>query len=166
MTTEQREIIEKMYEEYRLYLYKYALLILGNKSDAEDAVHQTFEIVSKKEVPIDSAAHPPWLRGILKNVLKHMARERQNREKHIQELTPEQEVSLVSADSTLAADKGAEFIKPAGVSNEEFEMLKYKVLYGYSCEEIARHFSISTEACYKKLQRVKEKLKKTLSQEK
>ena len=34
MTPERRQRIEKMYVDHRLFLYKYALLILGNKSDA------------------------------------------------------------------------------------------------------------------------------------
>ncbi len=166
MTTERNKLIEKMYEDYRLILYKYALLILGNKSDAEDAVHQTFEIVCKKEeIPENPAAHSPWLRGILKNVLKHMARERNIKAKHITELTPEREKELATKESDIAADKFINYIKPDGVSDDDFEILKYKVLYGYSCEEIATRFSISTEACYKRIQRTKERLKKTLNQE-
>lgn len=166
MTTEQNKIVEQLYEDYRLYLYKYACMILGDKTDAEDAVHRTFEIVCEKnEIPDDPVSLPYWLRGILKNVLKHMARERNTALKHMIELTPDMEQSLSNMAGNELADYEINYIKPAEVSDEDFEMLKYKVLYGYSSEKIAQKFSLSKDACYKRIQRAKEKIRKNIRDE-
>ena len=48
---------------------------------------------------------------------------------------------------------------------EDFQILKMIVLNGYSMKEAADEYGISLEACKKRVQRIKKRLQKKLSQE-
>lgn len=68
LKTGDRDSFDLLYQEYYLVLYRTALLILGNKEDAEDVLQDTFVSIYKNAKTLsDFEKLSPWIFSILKN---------------------------------------------------------------------------------------------------
>lgn len=163
MNTVQENFIARLYRENYLLLYRYALSILGDREAAEDAAQQVFELVCQKAEELPDLLNPrAWLMGVLKNVLRNMERKRQTQARHVEALGPEAE-QLPSKQA--GPEENLDYMRPPQVSREDFALFKAVTVDGYTCAEAARLFHISEDACYKRIQRTRQKLKKTINSE-
>lgn len=144
---EKNDIIEYYYKSEYNNLFRYAARILLNDGLAEDAVQDTFQIAMKR---IDKFAASPnpvgWLYETLKNVLKHVQRDRQRHMKMMipMGLVPEESISaqeIMPKLSTLYGD------------DEEMKLLILFYGYGFKVRDLADMLGISESACKMRIRR-------------
>jgi len=147
--------LETKFNMYGTMLYKICIVMTANKSDAEDAVQDTFLKYIRKQPDFECAEHEKaWFIRVAVNVCKDMLRARKWR-------------TAIDIDDIieLARDEPESFEK-----TEAFEQIlalpaKYKtVIYlfyveGYKVEEIARMTGSSVSAVKMRLMRGRGKLK-------
>ena len=163
MTTVHENLIARLYRENYLLLYRYALSVMREREAAEDAVQRVFELACEKADELPELINPrAWLIGVLKNVLRNMERKRQTRERRQEELGPE---AKELRSERAGPEENVDYMRPAQVSQEDFELFKYVHVHGFTCAEASKRFGISEAACYKRIQRTREKLKKYINSE-
>lgn len=158
------KLIEQFYEEKYDLLFSYALSILNDQYLAEDAVHNTFHEAFKKADALKS--HPNingWLFNTLKNKTKDIQRAKKRNyarfvsldamnhnypsyERELHEIVDSKEFSWGIVESLLAPD--------------DFYLLKSIVLDEKSHSMAAAELGISLNTSYKRLERIRSKLKK------
>lgn len=147
----KKEYVDAIVNKYSDMLFRISYCILCNKSDAEDALQDTFvKLITKAPVFIDDEHEKAWLIKVATNTSKNM-------------------VMLRLRRSTVDLQDVTEI----GVKNEDSEVfeaimnlpVKYKIVMvlfyveGYKTEEIAEITQISSEAVRKRLQKGRELLK-------
>lgn len=161
MTPEQEIIFEFIYKKYYRDLHRYACAVLSDWSLAEDAVQITFAIACSKEDFLKNMERPmPWLLGMLKNVLRRALHEKIRQEKIAAKFS-EQSSDVYESDVPI---NNLRYLKPKSISNEDFDIFVLATVAGYTRAEIAKMYGISTAACYKRIERTRQKLKKYLRQ--
>lgn len=155
----QKEFIEQLYRDDYLLLRMYAYNVLGSKSLAEEAVQESFRIACKK---VDSVMHSQnphgWIMNTLKNVLRNMKRENTKM------------ATLVAVCTSICEQMGnyekmdvnLDVLYGDIASSKEFKLIKMLAVDQKSMLEIAKIENISIEACKKRVQRARKKLKKEL----
>lgn len=153
------KVFEQLYCEMFKTLYFYAYSILRNETLAEDVVQDTFHIAWVR-VHKMLASHNPqgWLVKTLYNVLRNTSRS-------------QAAISRMFADTKFAEEE----ISKAGAEDDyfsvfysdilhrkEFAYLRMLYIEGLPIGEIAAAENISTEACKKRIQRARAKLRKEL----
>ncbi len=69
------EAVERMFATYDNMLFRTALVLLGNRDDAEDAVHETVIKYMQKSPVFESAEHEKaWLLRVITNQCRDMQR--------------------------------------------------------------------------------------------
>lgn len=146
-----------------LYLEMYDMLLLYAERAleyqhalAEEAVQDTFKICWIKIDEVTASENPQgWLLETLKNVIRNIRRSQArfanlllalNKSFSAVELTAEDEIAL---DMTYGDLNG----------NPDYQLLKEFVLEHRSIKELAQERKITVDACKKRIQRVKERLK-------
>ena len=157
LTDNQRCAIEKYYQEMFYPLSAYAKSALSDGSLSEEAVQDTFRIACAKADEFLSSPNPKgWLLNTLKNVIHNTVRSRA----YLNSIV----VSSLDVDETIVSgDEDApnlDFMYSDLTDNEDYKLLKRVALDKYSMLEAARELGISVEACKKRVQRAKKKLKK------
>lgn len=153
----QRRAIEKYYHEMFYPLSAYAKSALNERMLAEEAVQDTFRIACAKADNLLSSPNPKgWLLNTLKNVIHNAIRSRA----YLNSLV----VSSIDFDETIVSgDEDApdlDFMYSDITDNEDYKLLKKIALDKYTMLEAAQELGISVEACKKRVQRAKKKLKK------
>jgi RNA polymerase sigma factor (sigma-70 family) len=157
LTNNQRCAIEKFYQEMFYPLSAYAQSALNDRSLAEEAVQDTFRIACAKADNFLSSPNPKgWLLNTLKNVISNTIRSRAYLSRIVIS-TFEINENLIPADTD---NPNVDFIYSDLVDNEDYKLLKRIALDKYSMLEAAQELEISVEACKKRVQRAKKKLKK------
>ena len=157
----QDAFIEKLYHEMFMQLNIYAQNILRDRALAEEAVQDTFRIACTKVDELISSPNPKgWLMNTLKNVINNMKR---SRARWLRILFTSAEINEDSFGSTND-EIDPEIMYGGIISAEEFDLIKKVVLEKYSLLEAAEELGISIEACKKRLQRAKNKLKNKLEE--
>lgn len=160
MTPEHNRKLGYFYEIYSKELIRFAYGRTNNWQSAEDLVQRTFEIACRKEEILDTDRNiKTWLLDILILEIKNHWRANNTRKKHFEELDPNKEYE--HPDSHAQFDN-VDYIKPAGISEEDFNIVKLMAVYGLSCAEAADCLQITEAACYKRYQRAKKKIKKLI----
>lgn len=152
------EDIENTINEYADLLYRTSFLILRNRADVEDIVQETFYKYMTTEMAFDSDNHKrAWLLKVSQNKCKDLLRSNK-----IRAYVPYEEVEESLISKTGVEKKDIEEL----LKIEELDY-KYKsviMLYyyeEYSIEEVANILDLSVVAVKKRLQRAREKVKKT-----
>lgn len=153
----QRQLIEDLYREMYYLLSAYAQSALNDRSLAEEAVQDTFRIACAKADNFFSSPNPKgWLLNTLRNVIHNTVRSRA----YLNNLV----VSSLDLDENIIPGNtdtpGIDFIYSDLTDNEDYKLLKKIALEKYSMLEAAQELGISVEACKKRVQRAKKKLKK------
>ena len=153
----QGAFISKMYKKMYFEMFLYARKHLPNDSLAEEAVQEAFRIACQKPEDLCSSEWPEgWLVQTLKYVIANMHRQQKSAgEALTQYLSSRFPVHRDVEDLNLLYGPIAE--------SDEFAMLKEMVLEGRSHLEMATKRGISIEACRKKFQRAKEKLRNKIN---
>jgi len=155
MDTEQRELIERLFLEMYEKLLMYARYALPESSLAEEAVQETFQIACQKPESLQESPNPQgWLVNTLKNTIRNIKHNRANAERILAQYLH------VPDDRTYSEDElNLGVLYEDIVDTEEFKMLKEYAIDGRSHLEMATARGITINACKKRLQRAKEKLR-------
>lgn len=156
LTNDQQIYLDAIYREMATSLARYALANLKNESAAEEVVQDTFRIACTKIEELMRSENP---NGWLFLVLKHVIGDKQRAEKRNIRLlctlfsmqgteihSPEQELDLRVLYEDL-------------VQSEDFQILEQYYLLQKNMREIASEKGITLEACKKRIQRARMRLK-------
>ena len=160
LTGEQSRDIARLYKEMYNKLYTYAHAVLQEKELSEELVQETFKIAcGKPSEPLTSPNPQGWLMKALKNTMKNARRKRATMAKYI---VPAEAVDI---DQLTVPDPGdnIDLMYSGLLSEEEFQLVKWVAVDRYTMLEAAEELGISEEACKKRVQRAKEKMRKNLS---
>lgn len=160
LTREQRQAIARLYKEMYNQLHTYAYGILRDRELSEDLVQETFQTACGKPSKLLSSANPRgWLMETLKNVMKNARRRRATMAKYI---VPAETVDIERIVSPDPGDN-VDLLYSGLLSEEEFQLVKRVAVDRYTMLEAAEELGISEDACKKRVQRAKEKLRKNMS---
>ncbi len=149
--------LETLFLKYSDLLYRISLVETGNKSDAEDAVQETFiKYLSKPFAFFSGEQEKAWLVKVCTNTCRDILRKRNIRfceaiEDHEDIVFEEESIGVFDA------------IKKLSDSYRLVVVLHY--LEDFSVSEIAKALSLSQSAVKMRLSRAREELSKILGEE-
>lgn len=157
-----KDSFDLLYEEYYLSLYRTALLILGNREEAEDVLQDTFLSIYKNINNLKEFNKlRPWIFSILKNSCYTRYK---NRKREFPD-----EFVLEKADSKLISSGEDEFVLNNEVesallklNHKEREVLVLFYYDDFSIEEIAKILKTFTGTVKSRLFRARKNLKKEI----
>jgi len=161
LTKKQADFVEKHYNAMSRRLYYYARSGLADLSLSEEAVQETARIAC---VCIDKFMKSPdperWLFTTLHYVIRNIKKNQKVMDKYIMPSSglDIEEIGVYTDVTGLSLELRFGKI----VESDDFKMLMRIVLNNCSMLEVSQEFGISVEACKKRIQRLKEKLKKGL----
>lgn len=160
LTWEQGQKIARLYKEMYDRMCAYANGILRDKELSEELVQETFKIAcDEPSKPLSSPNPQGWLMKALKNTMKNAQRKRATMAKHIVSAEDADIERIVSPDSGDNIDlMYSDLVDEAG-----FRLIKRVAVDRYTVLEAAEELGISEDACKKRFQRAKEKMRKNLS---
>jgi RNA polymerase sigma-70 factor (ECF subfamily) len=159
----QQMFIKELYKEMYYSLSAYALSALNDRSLAEEAVQDTFRIACAKVDNFQSSSNPKgWLFNTLKYVIKNMIRSRARLNNMIiSSFDFDENIDVKNSDTS-----NIDLLYSDIVDSPEYKLLKKIALDKYTMLETAQELEISVEACKKRVQRAKKKLKSYLEENK
>lgn len=158
MSPEQSRKLGLYYETFSRDLLRFAHSKVKDWTAAEDLVQRTFVIACAKADILDTTQNPKaWLTETLFREIKNYWRAVETYNSHFEEFGLEKECRSPGEINLL---NFLEYIKPAEISENEFQIIKLMAVYGFTCEETAKILGISKTACSKRYQRAKRKMRK------
>lgn len=143
-------------------LFTYAMALLGSGTAAEEAVQESFRIACMKPEALIGSDNPRgWLIKAMRYTVKNMKRTNVRRREDTGLELYEHERYLVGEGE---ANEYAEIEFSDLVTDEEYSMLKWQTLFKIPVRDIAAAMGITEEACKKRLQRTKKRMRKILSE--
>lgn len=168
----QDEFVSRLYREMYHPLIAYARSALSNDALAEEAVQDAFRIGCAKISEFMGSPNPNgWITLVLKNVIRNTRRELASLNKLIvTSISIDDECFIESSAAVTDPNKRVEdseldILYSDLLSPDEYRLLKLVAIHNYSMREAAVEFGISVEACKKRVQRAKEKLRKILEKD-
>ena len=159
MTDAELQFLEQLYRQHYQRLFLYAKAIVKNEHLAEEAVQDTFHIACSKIAEVRRSENAAgWLVQTLKNVLRNMERTHSSLYAALQKHLPYEDQLLGGQRD----EEDIELLYGGILTEEEFRLLRCIVLDRDSFLETSKQFGISVEACRKRFQRIKEKMRKNL----
>lgn len=161
LNNNQRDDIEKLYQEMFHPMLVYAQNALNGQALAEEAVQDTFRIACAKAENLLSSPNPKgWLLNTLKYVIRNSIRSRANLNRLV--------IASLDFDENISSEK--EYIDDLKidllfsdlVDDEDYKLIKKIALDKCTILEVAEELGISLEACHKRVQRAKKRLKKRI----
>ena len=151
-----------MYIQSYDMLFAYAVTLLGNAATAEEAVQETFRIACMKPEALIQSDNPMgWLVNTVKYSVRNIKRTQVRRRIGAM-------LSLDKVEDCLAAPEAeAEYAVVEFedlMTDEEYRVMKWHVLLNVPIKDIAKSMNISEEACKKRIQRTKKRVRKILSE--
>jgi len=159
----QRRAIDELYQNMFNPLSAYAQSALNDRTLAEEAVQDTFRIACARADKLLSSPNPKgWLLNALKYVIQNMVRSRAYLNSiFISSLDFDENIILEEAD---VPDPDVDLLYSDLSVGEDYKLIKKIALDRYSMLEAAQELGISIEACKKRVQRAKRRLKKRLEE--
>lgn len=151
----QRCVIKALYLEMYFLLFSYAQNMLRDRSLAEEAIQDTFRIACAKA---DNLLYSPNPKGWLLNTLKYVIKNKTRCRAYLIN-SLELDENIIPGDPDVL---DIDFMYSDLTNSEDYKLLKKIALDKYSMLEAAKEMGISVEACKKRVQRAKKKLKKVL----
>lgn len=146
----------KLYEEIYKDLYHYALYMLQNRQDAEDAVSDTVLVAFTGIHKLRNAeAFRGWCFQITTNIC------RKKRKEYLKKQVELEERMVEWVDNTQEALDVRKALKL--LTEEERQIIGMSILAGYTSEEIGRSLHLKPGTVRSKLSRSLEKMRKILS---
>lgn len=167
-TPEEKDLISRLYTEYRSMMYKISFNILKNRYDAEDAVHDAFLSIIRtnglsKIKKFDKASVKPYIIAAAKNAAIKIYNKRSKQASE----DIDEHYDIESGDNTEEAVFNvfeAERIGKAlmKLPEKDYEILHLLVKNELSNEEIADLLGINAETVRQRIHRAKQRLLKIL----
>lgn len=157
----QNERIGQLYREMHKVLYVYAKNALNDPPLAEEATQDVFCIACAKSDSLLQSDNPKgWLMQTLKNVVKNLKRQQAKMKRlAIISLNSEESDFLATYDG-----EDVDILYEDVAPREDFQIFKLIALKGYTMKEAADEFGITVEACKKRVQRIRNHLRKKFPQ--
>lgn len=162
LKTGDKDSFDLLYQEYYLVLYRTALLILGNREDAEDVLQDTFVSIYKKAKTLsDFEKLKPWIFSILKNTsyTRYKKRKREFPDEFVLDKAEESPTYLGEDDF---AEKSEIQDALMTLKEKEREVLVLYYYNDFSIEEIASICKTFQGTVKSRLYRARKNLKKEL----
>ena len=155
-----KALLEQVYREMADFLLNYANTKLTDPSLAEEALQETFRIACSKLQSFCTSPNPKgWIVLVMKNVIRNMIRKRAKLRRTFIAMD-----DCRFSDFESSTDDEITRVEYSDVvSFDDYELLKFVVMEGFSIKEAAEHLGISVEACKKRIQRATERMRKGLS---
>lgn len=161
MERSTEQFIEDLYRKNYNRLYIHACSMLGRNSDAEVAVQEAFLVACKKpDEFINSQNHIGWLKRAVENEALHILREQKYTAAlflSVEELSNGQEPSAFDDTCFELLD-----LCQGTVSKEELGFFLRIAKHESAFPEEAARQGIKLPACYKRFERIREKLQQAL----
>lgn len=156
----QRELVSRLYAEHFFMLLCYAESVLRREDAAEEAVQETFRIACVRISRLERSGNPGgWLMNVLKNVLRNRRRILR-RFRNVFSPLPLEETSPAAPDQTSELDMSIAAI----LTPEEYRLYRRVIAEEEPVAAAASALGISPDACRKRVQRVREKLRAAFGQ--
>jgi len=156
LSKEQEIFIDNLYREMYRKLHSYASIKLRDSHLSEEAVQDTFRIACAKIDVLYSSSKPEgWLFLTLRNVIRNMQKNQSTLNKYIIEVLDMGNIKAQSYSDEANIDLQYGDI----AKSDDFKLLKRVVLDKYTMLEASTELGISVEACKKRVQRIKKKLR-------
>jgi len=159
LSKEQDAFIDKLFREMYNKMLSYAQYVLRDPSLSEEAIQDTFRIACAKINVICISKNPEgWLVNTLRNVIRNMQKSRITLNKYI--------VMLLDVEKTEAPigayETDYELLFGDIAKSEDFKLLLRVVIDKCTMLEASKELGITVEACKKRVQRIKKKIKEEL----
>lgn len=157
-----KDSFDLLYQDYYLVLYRTALLILGNKEDAEDVLQDTFVSIYKNAKTLsDFEKLSPWIFSILKNTsyTRYKKRKREFPDEFVLDKSENSPTYLGEDDF---AEKSEIQDALMTLKEKEREVLVLYYYNDFSIEEIASICKTFQGTVKSRLYRARKNLKKEL----
>ena len=161
--SEEQAFFQELYQKHYKALFSYAFHLGVGREAAEDYVQDAFLTALRHVDDVKSSPNPRgYLQQVLKNGIGYQLRCMRyavNLRKKLQE----RELPPV-ADEPCGDPLPPETLFRGAVSDEELRLLIRFYLEGWSQKELAGELGISLNACKKRIQRAKERLRRALEE--
>ncbi len=149
------ELISKAYDNYGVSLFRLAMMYMGNKSDAEDAVHDVFVRYMMRMPQFKDETHEKaWFMRVCINVCKDKLKSFAMKSVPIDDV-----LNYVSTDNDISM-----FEHLMGLSEEYRVVVHLKYVEGYSISEISKILSVTESTVKLRLFRAREQLKRNMEE--
>lgn len=150
--------IEQLYREMYELLYAYAYSSLQNYMQAEDAVQDTFYIAcTKKKEFLSSQNERGWLMNTLKFVIHNAWRKNAK-------TAALEDYAAVNGEQAVCDEIDIDILYGDLAEGEDYKLLRRIAVEYYTIAELADMLGISVEACKKRVQRARKRLRKQLQE--
>lgn len=161
LTNEQHDRILELHGEMHNSLYIYAKAALGNDALAEEAVQETFRIACGNPNKLLTSSNPNgWLMETLKYVIRNIRRNRARLSNLMTAAIPLEAVASEPSRQDMEFNAMCEEY----VGKEDYRLLRMVTLDKYTMLEASQELGITVEACKKRVQRARKKLKNFLEE--
>lgn len=160
MNDAERSFVEQLYMRLAGMMMATALHELGDEQLAEEAVQDTFRILCSKVAEVMKHPNPAgWVVTTLMNTIRKIPQQRGRTESMLVRFRSEQLTRASSAAS--AEDELDPDVKYADLADDDdYILLKRFSAAQCTIVEFAKELGISVDACGKRLQRARKKLRK------
>lgn len=153
---ENNRMIEDLYIDMYPILLRYATNSLRNPHLAEEAVQETFRIACAKYVQLmESPNRQGWLTNTLKHVISNTRRSQTKFNSLFMIITTKAQMSPEKAEDNVVLSMYCTTV----LGKEDFWLVKQIIIEKKTMLEASNEIGISVNACKKRIQRAKEKLK-------
>lgn len=154
--TENNRIIEELYIDLYPKLLRYATNSLGDPHLAEEAVQETFRIACAKFVQLmESQNRQGWLTNTLKHVIRNTRRSQAKFSGLFTIITAAAQIPSEISEDNVDLSMYCTTV----LGKENFWLVKQIIIEKKTMLEASNEIGISVNACKKRIQRAKEKLK-------
>lgn len=162
MMENQDKFLEELYRSYFHILEIHAYHFLGNWDDAHVAAQEAFHIACEKiDALMKSENQIGWLKNTVKNVCRHMIRDKQRQRLLLISLEELTDKDLPHEPHTLDDEVGQPTDMFEGdLPKRDLELLQKIYDEGMSYAEVAMEIDCNIWTCRKRVQRAIDKLRK------
>lgn len=157
MSRKERNYVENLYEQMYPHLLRYAMASIRDRVQAEDAVQEVFIIACSK---IEDVMDSPNEKGWLVNTLKYVIRDHHRMEAKCRNLV--EKLISMEADKPEYTEPQILFFQHNKDVSEDLRLLQQLYIGGLTMKEIASAEGITVEACKKRVQRARKRLRNAL----
>jgi len=148
-----QELLHDLFVEHYTAMERLAFRLCSSRELAQDVVQETFLVAQTKLDVL--AAHPDprgWLYRTLRNVIGDMYR----RQKRLSAL---QDAVRHTQEPAARDEPSVELLYGGAIPDDELELLRRFYCDGEPCAALAAELHITPEACRKRIQRAKRRLR-------
>ena len=157
--TEKTRHIELLFKEHYPVMLKLAVMLLHDKEEARDIVHDVFTRLLDGDIRFDKDKAEAFLLSCVRNSCLNVMRSRSTREQAMRLYLPDESTEGLE-ERVQALQDGLKDLKPPIC--RDIVLMHYRD--GITFKEIAAHFGVSETTIYKHLREAMNQLRLTLKQ--